>query len=49
MDFHNIFNVHVFKVVESFADIFTELSFFGDFEILEQLPVLEFFEVTHAR
>ena len=39
MDFHNFYNIYVFKVKESTADIPTELPCFIDLEIPSQLPV----------
>ena len=39
MDFHNFYNIYVFKVKESTADIPTELPCLSDFENPSQLPV----------
>ena len=41
MDFHNIDTVHVFKVEESIADMFTDLPCLRNLENLSKLPVRE--------
>ena len=48
MEFRNIFNIYVFKVRESFADISIVLLCSGDLENSKQLLVLKVFEVTHG-
>ena len=48
MNFHNIFTIYVFMVMDSFADISTELPCMGDLENPEQLPVLGVFKVNYT-
>ena len=48
VDFWNFFTIYFSEVRESFADIPTELSCFGDLENSGQLPVQEVFEVTQT-
>ena len=41
MDFHNFYTIYVLKVMESIADISTELQCLSDLENPSQLPVRE--------
>ena len=48
MDFHNFYSIHVFKVMESIADIPIELPCLSDLENPSPLPVREVLMILYV-